>query len=90
MKTEEKADKVKLFASLIAYVPPLVLRVGVAFLRLKRRVRRTSRSFEKGLLSRGMAPEVARRLALSYEGDLRTRTMLKRLTGGTFPRGGAW
>ena len=86
----EKPDKVKLVASVMAYTPAFVLRVGVAFLRMKRRVRKTSRSFEKGLLSRGMAPELARRLTLSYEGDMRTRTMLKRLTGGTFPRGGAW
>jgi len=86
MTSEEKPDKVKVFASVMAYAPILVLRVGVAFLRMKRRVRKTSRSFEKGLLSRGMAPGLAHRLALSYEGDLRTRTVLGRLTGGAFPR----
>jgi|GEM_PF-1547208 len=90
MRTEGEDDKVKLFASVVAYAPGLVLRTGVAFLRMKRRMRKTSRSFEKGLLSRGMPPELARRLALSYEGDMRTRTLMKRLTGGTFPRGGAW
>ena len=90
MMTEQEPDKVKIFASVMAYAPLLVLRVGVAYLRLKRRVRKTSRSFEKGLLARGMMPETARRLTLSYEGDFRTRTLFRRLTGGTFPRGGAW
>ena len=90
MKTEQEPDKVKVFASIMTYAPLLVFRVGIAYLRLKRRVRKTSRSFEKGLLSRGMMPQTARRLTSSYEGDFRTRTLLRRFTGGTFPRGGAW
>ena len=90
MTPEAGEDKVKVFAGVMAYSPMLVARVCVAYLRLKRRVRKTSRSFERGMLSRGMAPELARRLALSYEGDMRTRTVLNRLTGGTFPRGGSW
>ena len=88
--TEQEQDKVKIVASVMAYAPLLVLRVGVAYLRLKRRVRRTSRSFEKGLLSRGMGRETARKLALSYEGDFRTRTLISKFSGGTFFRGGVW
>jgi len=88
--TEPSEDRVKVFASVIAYAPVLVIRVGVAYLRIKRRVRKTAKSFERGMLSRGMSPEVARKLTISWEGDLRTRTLLNRLTGGTFPRGGSW
>ncbi len=84
--TENGEDKVKVVASVMAYAPVLVIRLGFAYLRLKRRVRKTSRSFEKGLISRGMPHELAHRLTLSYEGDFRTRTLLSRATGGAFPR----
>ncbi len=82
MKTEQKPDKVKLFASVMAYAPWLVLRIGIAYLRMKRRANRTSKIFERGLLTHGMAPEMAHKLAISYEGDL----SIRRFVG----RQGAW
>ena len=88
--TDAGDDKVKLAAGVMVYAPLLVLRTGIAYLRMKRRVRRTAKSFERGMLSRVMAPELARRLTLSWEGDFRTRTLLNHATGGTFPKGGAW
>lgn len=88
--TEPGEDKVKTFAGVIAYAPALILRVGFAYLRMKRRVRKTARSFEKGMLSHGMPPDLARRLTVSWEGGMRTRNLIRRVSGGTFPRGGAW
>jgi hypothetical protein len=88
--TEPGEDKVKTFAGVMVYAPALVLRVGFAYLRMKRRVRKTAKSFKKGMLSRGMSPDMARKLTLSWEGDMRTRTLLNRVTGGTFPRGRSW
>ncbi len=77
MKSDQEPDKVKVLANIIARAPMLVLRVGIAYLRMKRRANKTSKIFEKGLLSRGMPPEMARRLAYSYEGDLSVRRMLR-------------
>ncbi len=90
MTNEKRPDRVKVFASVMAYAPSLVLRIGIAYLRMKRHVRRTSKSFEKGMLSRGMAPELAHRLALTYESDLSIRKVIGRLPGGDFMRRGAW
>ncbi len=90
MKTEEKQDKVKVFANIMAYAPWLVLRVGVAYLRMRRHVNKTSRSFEKGLLSKGMPPHMARRLAYSYQEDLSIRRLIGKMPGSDFMRRGAW
>ena len=86
MKNEQKPDKVKVVASVMAYSPWLVLKVGIAVLRMKRRINRTAKSFEKGMLSRGLPPETAHRLAKSYEADLSIRKMIRRLPGGDFMR----
>ncbi len=90
MNSEQKPDKVKVFANILAYAPWLVLRVGIAYLRMKRHVNRTSRSFEKGLLSGGMSPEMARRLTNSYGSDLSIRKLVGRMPGGGFMGSRAW
>ena len=86
MTDEEHPDKVKIVATVMASVPPLVLRLGVAYLRMKRCARKTTKIFEKGMLDRGMAPEMAHRLAMGYEGGLSIRTMLGQMPGGNFLR----
>ncbi len=90
MKTEEKPDKVKVFANVMARAPWLVLKVGVAYLRMRRRANRTAKSFEKGMLSKGMPPELARRLANSYGSELSLRKLIRGMPGGSFMGTRAW
>lgn len=81
MTTERKKDPVKEFATVMVYTPALVLRTGFAFLRMKRRLRKSARRFRKGLIARGMTPEQAHRLSESYAGDLSIRKMVRGLIG---------
>ena len=65
-------------ANIIATIPPLVLRIGVGYLTMKRRVRKSARAMEAELMASGMPEHLARRLSLRFEEDSKfMETMMK-------------
>jgi len=59
-----------------ATVPPLLVRLGLTFLRMKWKRRGAVRRFRRALLRSGMRPELAERFVADYEGLGRLRSYL--------------
>jgi len=74
-KTPE--DLPTIVASVMAMVPPLVFRTGVAYLKMKKRAQKMAKKIETELVSSGMPPKYAERLAEQYASDLSIRRMLR-------------
>jgi hypothetical protein len=74
-----KEDLPKIMATIGWTVPPMVFRLGVKYLRMKRQARRAAMRFRAGLEASGMPPELASRLADTYSVDLSIHKMLKGL-----------
>ena len=55
------------FLPLLIHLPPLTLKLGIAFLRFKRKVRIGSKIFKKELKESGLAKDHAKKLALEFE-----------------------
>jgi hypothetical protein len=89
MKTmsEREDDLPKLVAAITLTIPKIALGTGFAFLRMKRKARKSAKLFEKGLVSSGLSPEIAHELALNYETDISIRKMIGSF-GGNFPKWG--
>lgn len=73
-----REDMPRVVATMMWKAPGLVLRGGFAYLRIKRRAKRSSRHFMRGLVRGGMPPEIARSLSHKYT----TKLSIKRLIGG--------
>jgi len=73
----ESEDLPTIVASVIAMVPPLVFRTGFAYLKMKKRAQKMAKKIETELVSSGMPPEYAERLAEQYATDLSLRRMLR-------------
>jgi hypothetical protein len=85
MTTEcgEREDLPKIVASVIASMPPMIFRVGVEYLRMKKRVQRASKVFEAELVANGIDPGTAWRLAMEYEENSRfVENAMRSATGG--------
>jgi hypothetical protein len=67
----DREDLPTIIASVIATAPPLVLKIGLGYLRMKRRVRKSARVMERELMASGMPEHIARRLSMRYEEDSR-------------------
>ena len=66
-----------------AFTPALLLRVGISFLRLKRRANKAAKSFYKELVRNGIPPHEARKLADEYTSLVSVRYWAKSLSGST-------
>lgn len=76
--TTEESDTPKVVATIMWTSPGLVLRSGLAYLRMKRLARESSDRFRSSLESSGMPPERARQLSDEYGTDL----SISRFMGG--------
>jgi len=87
MMSERQDDLPKLVAAITMTIPKIALGTGFAYLRMKRKARKSAKLFEEGLLSSGLSPAIAHELALNYETDISIRKMIGSF-GGNFPRWG--
>ena len=75
--TERDGDLPKTMAIIMSMAPALVFRTGVAYLRTRRRAHQTAQFVFKGMVSNGVPPETARRLADQYADDLSIRRIIR-------------
>ncbi|MBU0623510.1 MAG: hypothetical protein KJ672_01555 [Candidatus Thermoplasmatota archaeon] len=87
MMSEHEGDLPKLVADIAVTLPKIALGTGFAYLKMKRKARKSAKLFEKGLVSSGLSPTIAHELALNYETDLSIRKMISSF-GGNFPKWG--
>ena len=74
-----REDLPMIMASVMYSVPSLVLRTGWAYLRMKKRAQRASKSIEREFVSGGIPPEYAEKLAAQYAKDLSIRKMMREM-----------
>jgi hypothetical protein len=67
----------------VAMAPPLMLRIGVAYLRLKRRSRRAEKGFKRALLRNGVPDDIARQLTDEYTSYVSVRRWLREFGPGS-------
>jgi hypothetical protein len=79
---EEKTDLPKLVATLGTKLPILTIRVGVSYLRMKRRANKASRVFTAELEREGLPSDLARKLGRTYESDISIRKFLNQTGAG--------
>lgn len=72
----DREDMPRVVAAIMWNSPGLVLRGGFAYLRMKRRAKRSARHFMSGLIRGGMSPEMARRLSDKYAVNLSIRAFI--------------
>lgn len=77
--TTERTDPPTVVATLIWSAPGLVLRGGVAYLRMKSRARVSADRLRASLVNSGMPPERARQLSEGYGADLSITKLLGEL-----------
>ena len=61
----------------IARVPGLIIRLGFSALKFKRKVRKSAKKMQKGLIKGGMSKERAKELVCKYEEGLSIRKLIK-------------
>jgi len=84
---ESSQDLPEIVASIMVAIPPMILRSGMAYLKMRRRAHDVSKRLEHELVSGGIPPEYAERLAEQYATDLSIRKMIRKLG---VPLGTAW
>ncbi len=87
MMSEHQEDLPKLVAAITITIPKIALGTGFAYLKMKRKARKSAKLFEKGLVNSGLPPTMAHGLAAKYETDLSIRKMISSFGGG-FPKWG--
>ncbi len=78
MMSEHRDDLPKLVAAITMTIPKIALGTGFAYLKMKRKARKSAKLFEKGLVSNGLPPEMAHNLALNYGTEISIRKMIGR------------
>ena len=66
-RRSKESSRMNDFLPLLIHLPPLTLKLGIAFLRFKRKVRIASKIFKKELKESGLAKYHAKELALEFE-----------------------
>ncbi|MGQ9588520.1 MAG: hypothetical protein ACUVT7_09110 [Thermoplasmata archaeon] len=74
----------KAVATVIAYAPALMFRLGLGYLGLRKQAHKSARLFEEGLIEGGMPAEYASLLTNAYESDLRFSKMIGKI--GSWPK----
>ena len=87
MMSEQRDDLPKLVAAITLTIPKIALGTGFAYLKMKRKAKKSARLFEKGLVNSGLPPTMARELALNFETELSIRKMINSF-GGDFMKWG--
>lgn len=87
MMSEHQEDLPKLVAAITITIPKIALGTGFAYLKMKRKARKSAKLFEKGLVNSGLSPTMAHGLAVKYETDLSIRKIISSF-GGDFPKWG--
>lgn len=85
MKMTENAqrpDIPKIMATVGVKIPMLAVRLGVSYLRLKRRANKASKTFVAELESGGMPSDYARKLGQAYGSDISVRKFLNQTGAG--------
>ena len=82
MMSEHQDDLPKLVAAITLTLPKIALGTGFAYLKMKRKARKSAKLFEKGLVNSGLSPTMAHGLAVKYETDLSIRKMISGFGGG--------
>ncbi len=75
--SEQKEDLPKIIASVAWMVPSLTLRTGWAYLKMKKKAQRISKTVERSMVDNGIPPEVARQLADQFAEDVSIHKMIK-------------
>lgn len=65
--SDDGEDAIKIAPAIILSMPVLMLRVVLAYMRIKRSARRAVRGFKRGIKSEGLPPEVAKSLWKTYD-----------------------
>ncbi len=63
MNEQDREDLPKIVASVAWMIPSLTLRTGWAYLKMKKRAQQVSKGVERSMVSNGVPPEMARKLA---------------------------
>lgn len=67
MSNRNGDDVVKATAAVVWNMPVMLLRITVSYLRFKRDVHRSTKSFRKGLKESDLPPDVVKSLCKSYD-----------------------
>jgi hypothetical protein len=67
MSDDGKEDAVKVASVIMLTMPILMLKVVLAYMKIKRSARRGVKSFKRGLKSEGLPPEIAKSLWKTYD-----------------------
>lgn len=69
-------DVPMIVASVIATAPSMIVKIGLQYLSMKRRVRKSARALEAGMRANGLPEHLAHRFAMRYEEDSRFVEMI--------------
>ena len=67
MSDDGRENAIKVAPVIMLTMPLLMLRVVLAYMKIKRSARRAVKGFKRGLKSEGLPPEVARSLLKTYD-----------------------
>jgi hypothetical protein len=81
MSEERSGEFVRMVPALMVEIPKIVLKLGVPFLRMKKRAQKAERHFRTGLIENGIPPEFARELSDQYAKDLSIRRIVSGMKG---------
>lgn len=65
--SDDGENAIKVAPIIIMTMPVLMLRVVLAYMKVKRSARRAVKSFRRGLKSEGLPPEIAKSLSKSFD-----------------------
>ena len=67
MSDDGRENAIKVAPVIMLTMPLLMLRVVLAYMKVKRSARRAVKGFKRGLKSEGLPPEIAKSLTKSYD-----------------------
>jgi hypothetical protein len=67
MGDDDRENAIKIAPVIMLTMPILMIRVVLAYMKVKRCARRAVRSFKRGLKSEGLPPEIAKSLSKNYD-----------------------
>jgi hypothetical protein len=67
MSDDGREDAIKVAPVIIVTMPILMLRVVLAYMKIKRSARRAVKDFKRGVKSEGLPPEIAKSLWKTYD-----------------------
>ena len=67
MSDDSRENAIKVAPVIILTMPILMLRIVLAYMRIKRSARRAVKGFKRGLKSEGLPPEIAKSLTKNYD-----------------------